>query len=250
MQLYSQRDPAWANHALGWGPALGTIGAYGCFDTVLAMIAADSGHPLNPAQLDELLTAKRIFVRDQTGTFDLLPDTALPAAFPGDYSEGTFWGFRADLIAAAVPSLHTYAIGWISTATVPTHFVLFYSPDGRLIADPWTGKVGTLAGYGGPAAIKKTILVTRVPPAPRPAPTPVPVPLPPEPIPVPSPVPLAFYSFHVTPPDDLHPADGVMPEADARQLAADYIADKGADVSIEVLDQAGAIVVSVTGHGE
>ena len=34
MILFGQRDPRWANHPLGWGPALGTLGQYGCFDTV------------------------------------------------------------------------------------------------------------------------------------------------------------------------------------------------------------------------
>jgi hypothetical protein len=188
VQLYSQRDPAWANHPLGWGPALGTIGLYGCLDTVDAMIATDSGHGLNPAQLDEFFTAKAIFVREPTGTFDLLPDNALELAFPGEYTEQHFWGYRADLIAQAVPSPSTYAVLFISTASVPTHFVIAWSADGRLIADPWTGVVGALAGYGGPAAVKKTVLVTKLAPAPAPPPPPPPVPIPPEPVPLPTPI--------------------------------------------------------------
>ena len=154
MILYGQRDPRWANHPLGWGPALGTLGQYGCFNTVLAMIANDSGHPVDPAGLDDLFTAAHIFVRESTGTYDLLPDDALPKAYPGDYTESSFWGWRGDLVASAVPSPNTYAILWISTTAVPTHFVLAYSADGNLIADPWTGRVGSLAGYGGPAAIR------------------------------------------------------------------------------------------------
>ena len=76
MQLYSQRDPRWAGHALGWGPALGTIGGYGCYVTVLAMIAKACGYPHTPATLDALLTTRHLFMRDPTGTFDLLPDRA------------------------------------------------------------------------------------------------------------------------------------------------------------------------------
>lgn len=192
MILYSQRDPRWAGHPLGWGPALGTIGQYGCFDSVLAMIATDTGHVLNPAQLDEYFTAAKIFVRDPTGTFDLLPDDALAEAFPGRYAVSSFAGFRGDLIRAAVPSPDAYAVLWISTPSVPTHFVLAAAVDGLSIIDPWTGSYGRLAGYGGPAAVHKTVLVkvlAAVPPvAPVPVPTPTPPPQPPAPPPTTAPV--------------------------------------------------------------
>ena len=72
---YSQRDPRWRNHPLGYGPLLGTIGDYGCFDTTLAMVATWAGWKTNPAQLDEAMVAHGgIFQKDPTGTFDYLPD--------------------------------------------------------------------------------------------------------------------------------------------------------------------------------
>jgi len=179
MILYSQRDPRWAAHPLGWGPALGTIGQFGCLDTVDAMIATDSGHVLNPVQIDEAFTAAQIFMRDPTGTFDLLPDNALARAFPGRYAVSSYAGFRGDLIKAAVPSPDTYAVLWISTSSVPTHFVLASSADGSSIIDPWTGSYGRLSGYGGPAAVHKTVLVKVLAPAPPLPPSPVPVPTPP-----------------------------------------------------------------------
>lgn len=207
MILYSQRDARWASHALGWGPALGTIGAYGCLDTVDAMIATDTGHVLNPAQMDEAFTAAQIFVREPTGTFDLLPDDALAKAFPGRYEVASYAGYRGDLIKAAVPTPDTYAVLYISTAAVPTHFVIASSADGTHIIDPWTGSYGLLSGYGGPAAIHKTTLVKAVTPAPPVPPAPVPVPTPPpDPVPVPVPPPpppivtygvLAGDGFHV-----------------------------------------------------
>jgi hypothetical protein len=255
MNLYGQRDPRWANHPLGWGPALGTLGQYGCFDTVLAMIANDSGHQVDPASLDDLFTAAHIFVREPTGTYDLLPDDALPKVYPGDYTESSYWGWRGDLVGTAVPSPNTYAILWISTASVPTHFVLAYSADGKSIADPWTGRVGTLAGYGGSAAVHKTILVTHVPggappatPA-QPATSTAPATIPAEPanttppaadsIPLPTPPPMAFYAFVTDPPDDTHPADEVTTLADAMQLANDYVADKAPGTVIAVCDSDG-----------
>jgi hypothetical protein len=186
--LYSQLDPRWRDHPLGWGPTHGTIGEYGCLDTVFSMIATDSGHPLNPAQLDDAFTAAHIFVRDPSGAYDLLPDDALARAFPGHYSVASYAGFRGDLIKQAVPSSDTYAVLWISTAAVPTHFVLAYSADGALIADPAYGAVRRLAAYGGPGAVHKTELV-RVLAAPKPVP-PAPVPLPtPPPRPAPAPAP-------------------------------------------------------------
>jgi hypothetical protein len=248
--LYGQRDPRWANHPLGWGPALGTIGQYGCFDTVLAMIANDSGHHVDPASMDDQFTAAHIFVREPSGTYDLLTDDALPKAYPGEYEESTYWGWRGDLVATAVPSANTYAILWISTAAVPTHFVLAYSADGKLIADPWTGRIGTLAGYGGSNAVHKTVLVTHVPggaPPPAPAHPPSPTPAPPvsaapppsQPVPLPDPPPMAFYSFVPDPPDDTHPADEVTTMADAMQLANDYVADKPPGTVIAVCDGVG-----------
>jgi len=221
---------------------LGTLGQYGCFDTVLAMIANDSGHPTDPAGMDDLFTSAHIFVRDPTGTFDLLPDNALAQAYPGDYQETSYWGWRGDLVSTAVPSPNVYAILWISTAAVPTHFVLAYSADGRLIADPWTGAVGALAGYGGPNAVRKTILLSRLPrPAPPATPEPPanPTPPPSEPVPPPAPPPMAYYSFEPSPPDDMHPADGVTTMSDAIQLANDYVAAKPPGTTIVVCDTNG-----------
>lgn len=185
MILYSQRNPAWANHPLGWGPALGTIGAYGCYDTVFAMISRDSGFGNDPANMDELFTSKQIFVRESTGTYDLLTDDALDKAFPGRFSTSSYPGWRADLVAAAVPSPDTYAVLWISTASVPSHFVMAYNVAGTYIADPWTGSVGTLAGYGGPSAVHKTVLVKRLPVPVVVVVPPVVTPPPPPPPPVP-----------------------------------------------------------------
>ena len=212
MKLYSQRDPRWAKHPLGWGPALGTIGQYGCFVTSLAMIVNDTGlivspygYVETPATLDEFLTDKRIFTIDpQGGTMDLLPDRALDLAFPGRFQTIAYPGYRADLINKALPSKHSYAVLWISTMSVPTHFVIAYSLNAATIADPWTGLAGYLSGYGGPGAVHKTLVVTYIPPVPVTAstapvvppvvtppgvpPTPVVV-IAPQPIPCPTPAP-------------------------------------------------------------
>ena len=240
MLIYGQRDPRWAAHALGWGPADGTIGAYGCFDTVLAMIAEDSGLGVTPASIDEAFTAKRVFVCDPTGTFDLLPDNALDQLYPGRFHTTTVAGFQAAAIAKAVASPDTYAYGWISTPAVPTHFVLFWTPDAFEIADPWTGKVGYLAGYGGAGAIHKTGLVQRLPVASPPA-APPPPPPPGPGVPVPTAPPYAlFYSRPLDPADGL-PWNEVAPLADVISAADTWSATHDS-AGIEVTDAGGGIV--------
>lgn len=184
MIRYSQRNPSWTNHPLGWGPNLGTIGMYGCYDTVDAMILTDTGHPMNPAQVDEYFTNKQIFVKDTTGTYDLMPQNALGLAFPGEYDETTYWGYRGDIIASVLPTPNMYAVLFISTATVPTHFVIAASVDGAWIIDPWTGEISLLRIYGGSPAIKATKVVTHH--LANPPVLPPPSPIPPDPLPIPT----------------------------------------------------------------
>lgn len=203
MRIYSQRDPKWASHTLGWGPGLGTIGAYGCYDTVCAMIATDIGLRVFPSTFDVLATNKRIFLRDPSGTYDFLPDDALDRVFPDRFKTTAYAGFRGDLIKAAVLAPNTYAYVHISTPTVPTHYVLMTGTDS--IADPWYGKIGSLSSYGGVGAVVKTYIVRVLPPpvvvvtppvVKPPAPLPVVTPpsqvsIPPAPVPLPSLPPVA-----------------------------------------------------------
>lgn len=224
------------------------------------MIANDSGHPIDPAGIDEAFTNGHVFVREPSGTYDLLPDNALAEVYPPDYQSNAYWGWRGDLVAMAIPTPNIYAVLWISTASVPTHFVLAYSADGRLIADPWTGRVGALLGYGGPGAVRKTLLITRIPhPAPPPSPAPVtpapqPAPVPPapspapvEPVPPPPPPPMALYTFVADPVDDLHPPDQVTTLSDAIELANEYVANEPAGAVLMVRDESGTQVYQAGG---
>ena len=163
---YSQNDLRWKNHVLGYGPALGTIGAFGCVNTVKAMIATFAGYPTNPAQMDEAFTAKKIFTRDPTGTYDFLPDNALALLWPTRFKfVGSYAGLRSDLIKTALPTPDTYAELHISTKTVPTHrvWVIGGTSTNWTIADPWDGKVKSLSAYGGAVAVSKTILTKELP---------------------------------------------------------------------------------------
>lgn len=184
----SQQNPAWSGVELGWGPPGSTIGAFGCLLTDFSMIAIDTGHNLNPAQLNAAMVAHGgIFVLCGGGDVDhdCLPDNALDILFPGEYQTHHVDGFDVAGIKAAVDSPDTYVILYILTATI-THFAIAYSDTAQYLADPWIGKVDTLAGYGGSGVIRKTTYVRHLPP-----PTPPPPPPPPTPAPTPTPPPPA-----------------------------------------------------------
>lgn len=207
MQYFSQRDARWRNVLYGWGPARGTIGNFGCLLTDMSMVAWNSFPDMHytPAALNGVFIARKMYAQDPSGTYDLIFDRALDLVWPSRFQTSVYGGFAAAQIAAGVADPDTYVILWIVTRTVPTHFVIAASRDGKTIIDPWTGARGLLAGYGGAAAIHRTMLIRRLTPAvakPAPAPTPapgpvsapappppLPAPLPPEPTPVPLPIP-------------------------------------------------------------
>ena len=190
MKLLSQRSALWSNHLLGNAPS---IGLYGCLETDFTMIAVDCGLNYTPATLDDLLSKDKLFTNG-----DLLSDNTLDRAFPGKFKTVSYTGFNAAVIAAGVKSKNSYVILWIHTSSVPSHFVIAYNSSASYIADPWTGRVGTLSGYGGPSAVHKTTVVTHVPavvPTPTPKPVPVPPPTPPTPKPIPPPAPIPDTSL-------------------------------------------------------
>lgn len=158
MQLFSQRDPRWANHALGSGA--GEMGPYGCFEVCFTMIAWDAYDDLHytPDQFDDILWSDGAF----HGT-DLLPDNALDIAYPDRFQSHTENGFNAANVDAAIKSPDTYVIVCIHNPAVGVsayHFMLMDAPGPNyLVADPWWGKVMTFGSWGGPGVAVKTIFV-------------------------------------------------------------------------------------------
>lgn len=220
MLIYSQVDAQWRNHVLGYGGKPGTIGLYGCYVTVAAMIAKACGFNYTPATLDSLASAKKVYVRDPSGTYDFLPDNALDLLFPGRFKTYAYDGYRADLIAKALPSKNSFAYvhivgfspGW--GINILTHYVLMWST--ALVADPQGGIVRNLVNWYGPKTVVKTYIATFVPvpvpvvlppvvvvtsPVPPPpvvvvAPAPpAPDPVPPAPVPLPTPLPDPALDF-------------------------------------------------------
>jgi hypothetical protein len=214
--IYSQINALWRNHVLGYGGRPGTIGLFGCYITVCAMIANAAGVRCNPIGFNDLATKRRVFQMDPTGTYDFLPDNALDRVFPGSFKTYAYPGFRADLIAKALPSKYSFAYvhikGWspLWGMNILTHFALMWSAS--QIADPQGGVVRNLIAAYGKGTVDRTYIVTYIPPAPvvvvPPAPAPGPIPLPPAP-PVVPPLPAPL------PPDPLPPvAPPTPPPAD------------------------------------
>jgi len=270
---FSQRDPRWINHTLGFGPALGTIGQYGCVLTTAASIARLAGIDTDPARLDQAFVGAvgpSIFQKDPTGTSDFLPDNSLARLMPDRFEwRGSFRGLRSDLIDKALPSPDVYSELHISTHSVPTHRVYVWSgKNGNYrIDDPWgrpnakTSVVHALADYGGAAAVTKTILTRFKTPALKPAfhavrqPANPPAPIPPDP-PIPDET-EQLYRFVLREgdtSDEPLPPDETTFLSCAETAANDWVADKPRGTVLRVLDadgkrvhQAVAIGIPLTG---
>ena len=169
---FNQQDARWKNHLLGWLHA-GTIGDFGCFNCVLAMIVVACGMNYNPATLDDLFTKLKIFTKDPSGTNDFLPSNALDLAFPGKFKSVRYAGFRGDLIVAARKSKDTFAVvqvvGWspLWGMFIQTHFVLMAGA-GPTIVDPEGGVSRLLSAYGGKGTVQETIIIEHLPAAAKP----------------------------------------------------------------------------------
>ena len=154
-QIFSQRDPRWAGHALGSGA--GELGPYGCFETSLTMVAYDAYGDMHwtPPQMDDMLYANHDFVGG-----DLLPDNALDRVWPDRFQSHTEAGFNAAHVAAAIAAPQEYAICCIHNPAVGVpgyHFMVLGGTN--LVADPWWGKWMTLAAWGGPGIVVKVIYI-------------------------------------------------------------------------------------------
>lgn len=165
---FNQQDARWKAHLLGWLHA-GTIGDFGCFNCVLAMIVVACGMNYNPATLDDLFTKLKIFTKDPTGTFDFMPSNALDLAFKGMFNSVRYAGFRGDLILAARKSKDTFAVVQVVGYSplwrmfIQTHFLLMAGA-GPTVYDPEGGVVRLLSAYGGPGTVQETIIIKRLPP--------------------------------------------------------------------------------------
>ncbi len=154
-QIFGQRDPRWAKHALGSGA--GELGLYGCLLTSFCMIAYDaySDLKMTPDVFDTYLYSKGEFVHG-----DELPDNALDRTWPDRFSTTVENGWNQAHVNAAVASPDTYAVVCIHNPAIGVsgyHFMVVYSPS--TVADPWYDDIATDRFWAMPGDVVKVIYV-------------------------------------------------------------------------------------------
>ncbi|HEX2910379.1 MAG TPA: hypothetical protein VH186_06190 [Chloroflexia bacterium] len=151
--IYSQRDSRWANQRLGTVNGT-TIGSDGCYDTSDAAVAGYFTHSITPAELDDILTNKNLYISG-----NLMTDDALCKVFPDISLQevDSYYSIPADLqkLQQIMSDPTLLPILCLDRGTY-THFVVCVDCNGSTvqIADPWTGTVVDLGQtYGDPQKV-------------------------------------------------------------------------------------------------
>lgn len=176
-EVYSQRDPKWADDHLGLpqAAALSTIGRYGCAITAIAQKLTLIGFPTTPPMVQSRLLQFRAFKVGDTN--NLVDWPKVPLAYPqlqyngrGDYFTGKPTPQRAMMQIADRLLLKDPMVIYVDAsqyeAGLQQHFVLVTSvlQSGALIIhNPWNGKIQTLQPYGktDPLAVCGIILLDK-----------------------------------------------------------------------------------------
>lgn len=154
-QVYSQRDPQWANQTLGTS---GTIGQYGCIMTCHAMKAGYYGHQINPSALNDAYKNHQPTTLYVSG--NLLSDDAVTKVFSDikliDVKDWT--SIPADLgylktLAQDPTKTVTIEVDFdhIPNDGIQTHFVELHEFDGTTLTiyDPWYGQEANFTVHYG-----------------------------------------------------------------------------------------------------
>lgn len=172
--IFSQRDPAWARHTLGW-VAGSTIGDYGCYVSAHAMVANAGGHQVNPAQMEEAIKAAGLFMQ---GNLLAASGITLQQVFPDCRLINTLYyttvpadlGKLEDLIGSGLYVTIELDFDHDLRDGVQSHFGVVESVDAATgtinLADPWYGTVEDMRVHYGPdpAGIIMKYVVYQVPP--------------------------------------------------------------------------------------
>lgn len=184
--VYCQRDPKWASQRLGTVNG-STIGDYGCYVTSMAMLSCYYGHVVTPAQLDDILTDKNLYV-NESGQYkapaNLMVDNNLTRVFPDITYQKTydFSSKPADLglLKKLSDDANTTVIIGLDFDHNPAnniqyHFVALWKADATdadsiWVFDPWDGRTKPFsASYGNDPAltIQKFVVYTGTPAQPQ-----------------------------------------------------------------------------------
>lgn len=161
VEVYSQRDPLWADKHLGLPQAsrLSTIGDYGCAVTAIAQKLTLLGFPTAPPEVQARLIQMDCFRYDQT--LNLVNWARVPIAYPQFIYNGRedtpnvgapvrVMKLITDKLAASEPVI-IYVDASPYVKGLQQHFVLVtgvLESGDLVIMNPWNGKTQDLRPYG------------------------------------------------------------------------------------------------------
>jgi Peptidase_C39 like family len=161
LQIFSQRDPKWANQNLGTSDV--TIGGYGCIITCLSMAMTYFGVDTNPATLDNNLTDYGGYSSGNMYNFhgiEKVSNLKETASVFSDCSDSSYNAIL-EFIKEGINNPNKICIVQIDfvpgTSESDSHYVIVNKVTDRNnieIIDPWTGTIRPLSDYYG-ATVKR-----------------------------------------------------------------------------------------------
>ena len=150
-KIYSQNDERWKNKTLG---TKGTIGAYGCLLTDIAMLCVYFGKNETPDTLNEKLKANGGFVNGNIYVWGALTKIFPDITYQGQVlTPDPLTKTQMDFIRARIDEGYPVVlqIDTIpSTSQLDEHWILAvdYDGDDFIIVDPWDGAVKRITSWG------------------------------------------------------------------------------------------------------
>lgn len=141
IQPVSQRDPRWADKRLGMAGSTLTIGQWGCMMTCFTMTANAFGHPVTPAQLNDLMVRKGGFIDTNLTKWNALSVVYSDIIYGGKMGSSPS---TMNYIDASLAEGRPISVQVDFTSDTPytdndQHWVLIVAKDGDdyRINDPW-----------------------------------------------------------------------------------------------------------------
>ena len=150
-KIYSQNDERWKNKTLG---TKGTIGAYGCLLTDIAMLCVYFGKNETPDTLNEKLKANGGFVNGNLYVWGALTKIFPDITYQGQVlTPDPLTKTQMDFIRARINEGYPVVLqidAIPSTSQLDEHWILAvdYDGDDFIVVDPWDGAVKRITSWG------------------------------------------------------------------------------------------------------
>ena len=148
---YSQNDPSWKNKTQG---TKGTIGAYGCLITDVAMMLCLYGHDETPATLNDKLKSNGGYANGNLFVWGAINNMYKDVAYGGQVqtfdpltkSQMDFIKGKIDKGYPVILQIDTIP----STSQLDEHWILAidYEGDDFMVQDPWDGATKRITSWG------------------------------------------------------------------------------------------------------